>query len=450
MNIKSILIALVASTNLANAIVVFDSPFPEYVKGASLTHQASEVDASCQIPGIEPDLAISINTKDWQNSRKCGACIRVTNPENGNSAIGTLTGECPECEEGGLLVSSTLYSQIASPDSPSTTVDWTEVPCSSTPGSLNLRWSPGSDQYKSSIQFFGSTYAIARVHVQNVNTKVWKILHRNAQNWFPLRPHSRGPFVFRVTYRDGGISFTEPIQIGENFEETGLLLTSYIPFSETDEVQKTVQVPTNGNCVSGPCLAGVANATDVEVGDVDLSRRNEESEQEMLTRREESGGEDEVVILDGEEYPPVEIFDPQTLDNNVPLSKRQTDSTSETPECFIGFTLKSRWIDQITANHSIQLTALTDVPHGWYLSLSLTGRGAHVRAYTPSKLPLLEGTLGPEAENGFYQLHSAEGVKSVEAGHHLVNVRLTSVHPYGKPEEGEAVNIVASCDDGLK
>jgi hypothetical protein len=313
-----------------------------------------------------------------------------------------------------------------------------------------------------SIQLFGSTYGIASVDIKNIYSDKWRKMHRSGENFFPLKNQGPGPFTFRVTFRDGGVSFTKPITLGTDYISQGAPVAVHIPYVQPDPTTGNVVV-TNANCADGSCV-GVANST-AEAGDVNLARRSDDNNEDVTQMypepepsadgewTEEEDEWDPMANLDTELYPPVEVIEPdfdlditELSDEEEPAHLRARDGKAE-PRCHIGFTVKSKWTDQISANHSIQLTALTDVPKGWYLSLSVGGKQAFLRSYSPAKLPLLEGKLGPKSPKSYYQLHSVKGTRPVPAGGHLANIRLSTVHPYGKPEKDDVLSIVAVCDN---
>jgi hypothetical protein len=89
--IKPFILSLLAAS-AANAIVVFDAPFPLFVKGAAVKHVGGFT-SSCQLPNIASN-GVSLNSRNYDNSRFCGACIKITNPANGKSVIATVADEC--------------------------------------------------------------------------------------------------------------------------------------------------------------------------------------------------------------------------------------------------------------------------------------------------------------------------------------------------------------------
>lgn len=152
---------------------------------------------ACMFDSTPNNLMIgAMNQPDYQGSRICGECVRVTGPK------GTITIRivdlCPECPGGNIDLSPQAFSLIGDITLGHVPITWELVPCDVN-GPILYHFKDGSNPWWTAVQIRNHRYPVARLEYLT-SQGVFKEVVRTEYNYF-VEPAGMGvgPYTFRVT-----------------------------------------------------------------------------------------------------------------------------------------------------------------------------------------------------------------------------------------------------------
>ncbi|HEY3592224.1 MAG TPA: MXAN_6577-like cysteine-rich protein [Polyangiaceae bacterium] len=198
---------------------VDNTTFNGHITFYSLITSGTNIDVACHFPtnGL-PQQYGAMNTEDYNNAAVCGACVEVTNSQNGSKITIPIVDECPAatnamwCFNGShhIDLSPPAYQALGANNNPAIT--WHYVPCTPT-GGIQYFIDPGSNQFYLAVTILNTRYRVAKVEVLSGGT--FQTMTRMRYNaWVLATGAGSGPFTFRVTdiynhvLQDAAVPFT--------------------------------------------------------------------------------------------------------------------------------------------------------------------------------------------------------------------------------------------------
>jgi expansin (peptidoglycan-binding protein) len=151
-----------------------------------------------------------MNTADYLAGAVCGACVEVTNSQNGRKLTVLIADECPEasnqqwCYSGSHHIDmiKPAYDAIGANNNPQVT--WRYVPC--TPqGAIQYYFDKAAKQGYLAVSPMSHRYKITKMEVLN-RSGAFEELKRSYYNmWETTSQLGAGPYTFRVTDQHGHV-----------------------------------------------------------------------------------------------------------------------------------------------------------------------------------------------------------------------------------------------------
>ena len=178
--------------------------FNGHITFYSLVTSGTNIDVACHFPtNMLPANYGAMNTADYNAAAVCGACVEITNSQNGSKLTIPIVDECPAatnmqwCFNGShhIDLSTSAYGALGANNNPAIT--WRYVPCTPT-GAIQYFIDPGSNQFYLAVTILNTRYRVAKVEVMNGGS--FQAMTRQTYNaWVLSSGAGSGPFTFRVT-----------------------------------------------------------------------------------------------------------------------------------------------------------------------------------------------------------------------------------------------------------
>ncbi|KAK7617236.1 hypothetical protein IWX50DRAFT_340648 [Phyllosticta citricarpa] len=124
----------------------------------------------------------ALSDSDWASAGNCGACIRVTGPQQ-NSIVAMIVDQCPGCGDHHLDLFQDAFTELDSLSTGRINVDWEFVPCGITSG-ISLLNKDGASEYWFSMQVQNSNLPVESLEVSVDGGKTWTNTTRTEYNYF--------------------------------------------------------------------------------------------------------------------------------------------------------------------------------------------------------------------------------------------------------------------------
>jgi expansin (peptidoglycan-binding protein) len=159
---------------------------------------------ACHYPtSTLPMYFAAMNEFDYNTAAVCGACVEVTNTQNGRKLNVLIADECPFagnemwCFNGSHHIDmiTAAYNAIGANNNPAVT--WRYIACPTT-NNIQYYIDPGANQFYLAVTIMNHRYPIAKVEVMNGGS--FQTMTRQSYNvWLLSSGAGPGPFTFRVT-----------------------------------------------------------------------------------------------------------------------------------------------------------------------------------------------------------------------------------------------------------
>jgi expansin len=151
-----------------------------------------------------PQYYGAMNQYDWNSSGVCGACVEITNKQNGKKLTVQITDECPDvapntqwCFQGShhIDLNGAAYGALSADQNPA--ISWKYVACSTT-GNLKYNFDKASQQYYLAVTPMNARNLVAKMEVMNKGA--WVTLNHTNYNTYELTTGAgTGALTFRLT-----------------------------------------------------------------------------------------------------------------------------------------------------------------------------------------------------------------------------------------------------------
>lgn len=174
----------------------------------------------CSLPVASNDfLHVAMNSKDYDGSNSCGACVDITGPKGRITA--TVVDECPECAPGDIDMTEEAFSQIADVTDGRIDISWQYVPCDLSE-TISINFKDGASEHWSAIQFRDTEHAVAKMEYQLASGD-WEEVEREDYNFFVNSDGIESPMYLRTTSILGEALEFENVILDSNLDfNTGL------------------------------------------------------------------------------------------------------------------------------------------------------------------------------------------------------------------------------------
>jgi expansin len=144
------------------------------------------------------DLMVgAMNQLDYDGSRICGACVKVTGPKGDTIRI-RIVDRCPECPQGNIDLSPLAFSRLADTTLGRIPINWELVPCG-VAGPIAYHFKDGSSRWWTAVQIRNHRYPVATLEYMTA-PGTFKAVNRVDYNYFvESNGMGPGPYTFRVT-----------------------------------------------------------------------------------------------------------------------------------------------------------------------------------------------------------------------------------------------------------
>jgi expansin (peptidoglycan-binding protein) len=177
------------------AAVLADRLVPGELRHGIATLYETDGTGACMLDPSDEPLVAAMNSADYENSRACGAFLKVTGP-SGNSVTVQVTDECPDCAEGALDLSAEAFAALESPTVGRISVSW-ELLSPVISGPISLRYKSGSGPAWCAIQVINHRNPVATVEFKVDGS--WTEIPRQDYNYFVSEPGAGCGGLVRVT-----------------------------------------------------------------------------------------------------------------------------------------------------------------------------------------------------------------------------------------------------------
>ncbi|MFF2079788.1 expansin EXLX1 family cellulose-binding protein [Kitasatospora sp. NPDC058162] len=158
-------------------------------QGVATSYDAADGNGACSFGPSDDMMVAAMNFTDYERSRACGASVLVR-AANGASVTVRIVNECPlPCAPGQLDLSHQAFGKLADLSVGRLPITWSLLSPGTAPGTMSIRYKPGSSQWWCGIQVIGHRNPVAALEVQAGGS--WRQLTRTDYNYF-LSPDGSG------------------------------------------------------------------------------------------------------------------------------------------------------------------------------------------------------------------------------------------------------------------
>ncbi len=145
-------------------------------------------------------LTAALNKSQYDASGACGACLEVTNPNNGKSVLVRIDDQCPECKPGDVDLEEAAFEQIANKTEGRIAITWNYVPCR-VRNRMQIFFKEGSSPYWTALQIRQHRNPITSVAYRAAGRGSFKTIQRQPYNFF-LESSGMGPGPYDIKITD--------------------------------------------------------------------------------------------------------------------------------------------------------------------------------------------------------------------------------------------------------
>ncbi len=174
---------------------------------------AGSAKGNCSLPvGINDTMHGALNTKDYDGSMACGACIEIKGPQG--KAIVKIVDRCPGCKPGDIDITKEAFAKIGNINSGRVPVTWQFIPCKLSSGAtIKVNFKAGSSKYWTGIQIRDAKEVVKTLAYFKGNS--WIPIKRKMYNYFVATEGIHPPMKLKITSISGKTLILEDLLIND-------------------------------------------------------------------------------------------------------------------------------------------------------------------------------------------------------------------------------------------